>query len=120
MARERYVRCGNCFVTLIFSWLKTFTISRIDYKDQEVVNTVRVCNNKMVRDCNLSDDELQTIKLAKTCKEHYEPICETTYTEKNITESRVSCQMVQEEMCMDNNGKENCINFPVRVSSVFK
>ena len=30
------------------------------------------------------------------CKEHYETVCQTTYTQKNVLEDRVSCQMKQE------------------------
>ena len=102
---------------LLYMYIKQILLPsfRIDYKDQEFMNKVRVCNNKMVRDCNLTDKELENIQPVKNCREHYEPICETTYTAKNITESHVSCKNVQEEMCMDNDGKENCISFPVRV-----
>ena len=30
------------------------------------------------------------------CKEHYETVCQTTYTQKNVLEDKVSCQMKQE------------------------
>ena len=52
------------------------------------------------------------------CKEHYETVCQTTYTQKNVLEDRVSCQMKQEDMCMDMNGKEHCIKVPKRVSTM--
>ena len=58
------------------------------------------------------------IKVMQECKEHYETVCQTTYTQKNVLEDRVSCQMKQEDMCMDMNGKEHCIKVPKRVSTM--
>ena len=48
-------------------------------------------------------------------KEVYETVCQTRYKQVNVTESKTSCRMVEEQMCMPE-GSDNCIPFQRRVS----
>ena len=85
----------------------------IDYADDSTSEVVRVCNKKPERKCNLSPEEKATVRVVQECRDYYESICETRYINKNITEDKVTCQTIQNEMCDDNG--ENCVNFPQNV-----
>ena len=85
----------------------------IDYADDSTSEVVRVCNKKPERKCNLSPEEKATVRVVQECRDYYESICETRYINKNITEDKVTCQTVQNEMC-DEEGQ--CVDFPQKVN----
>ena len=84
----------------------------IDYQEQAKTENIHICTTKPERKCNLTDQE--KAKFDKTeCNTYYETICQTRYTEKNVTEDRPVCQNVLQEMC-DQNGN-NCMRFTTKV-----
>ncbi len=88
----------------------------IDYKDTASSKTIRVCNKKPERVCDLGKQELAR-NVKQTCRIHYETVCQTSYIEKTVNENRVDCKMVNETMCDEN--EENCMQYQRRVSFQF-
>lgn len=85
----------------------------IDYEDQATTETVRICNKKPQRVCNLSETELSKLDVMEETKEVYETVCQTRYIGKTVTENKTSCKNVNEKMCMPE-GSDNCIPFQRR------
>ena len=88
-------------------------LSRVDYQDLSNTEVVRVCNKKPERQCNLSPEEKATVKIVRECRDHYESICQTRYVHKNVTEDKVTCQTLTDQMCDDDG--QNCVDFPQKV-----
>ena len=86
---------------------------RVDYQDLSNTEVVRVCNKKPERQCNLSPEEKATVKIVRECRDHYESICQTRYVHKNVTEDKVTCQTLTDQMCDDDG--QNCVDFPQKV-----
>ena len=79
--------------------------------------TLRICNKKPERVCSDDNNDSNERQVVQDCRDHYETVCQTSYAQKNVTEDKISCQMVQEKMCHTNNDQEeHCINVPKRVS----
>ena len=63
----------------------------------------------------MNDAERLEFGLTET-QTHYETICETRYTEKNVTEDIPVCKDVRDKMCNENG--EDCMEFTRRVSTL--
>ena len=93
----------------------------IDYQEQVNSETVRICSQKPERKCDLSDEAKAALPDMSEKQIFYETVCETRYTQKNVTEDTPVCANVVMTMCEDGItdpkiGK-NCMNFTKRVKN---